>query len=55
VTICAWATCCLQALQKDFAPLVGRDASKVLYPAHHLPGAALKGFPMKTWALLNSK
>jgi hypothetical protein len=50
------ACCCLlQALKRDFAPLEGFDASKIPYPAHHLPGATLKGFPMKPWALLNSR
>lgn len=45
----------LKALKRDFAPLKGFDASKIPYPAHHLPGATLKGFPMKPWALLNSR
>lgn len=45
----------LQALKAEFAPLEGYDASKLPYPKHHLPGAKLKGFPMKPWALLQSK
>lgn len=48
-------SCLLQALKQDFAPLEGFEASKILYPAHHLPGATLRGFPMKPWALLNSR
>lgn len=45
----------LQVLKQDFGPLEGYDASKIAYPSHHLPGAQLKGFPMKPWALLNSR
>lgn len=45
----------LQALQDEFGPLEGHDASKIPYPSHHLPGATLRGFPMKPWALLNSR
>jgi hypothetical protein len=47
--------CVLQALKAEFAPLEGYDASKLPYPKHHLPGAKLKGFPMKPYALLQSK
>ncbi|WIA31646.1 hypothetical protein OEZ86_002526 [Tetradesmus obliquus] len=45
----------LAALKAEFGPLEGYDASKLPYPKHHLPGAKLKGFPMKPWALLQSK
>jgi hypothetical protein len=49
------ANLALQALKQDFGPLEGYDASKIAHPSHHLPGAVLKGFPMKPWALLNSR
>jgi hypothetical protein len=44
-----------QALQQEFGPLEAYDAQALPYPAHHLPGAKLKGFPMKPYALLHSK
>eukprot|EP00775_Hariotina_reticulata_P006257 gene6257-6495_t len=45
----------LKAIKDEFAPLEGFDASKLPYPRHHLPGAKLKGFPMKPYALLHSR
>jgi len=44
-----------QAIKDEFSPLEGFDASKLPYPKHHLPGAKLKGFPMKPYALLHSR
>lgn len=44
-----------QALQKEFGPLEAYDVTQLPYPGHHLPGAKLKGFPMKPYALLHSK
>lgn len=45
----------MQALEKEFAPLEAIDALAVPYPTHHLAGAKLKGFPLKPYALLQSK
>ncbi|GBF90801.1 hypothetical protein Rsub_03102 [Raphidocelis subcapitata] len=45
----------LEALKAEFGPLEGYDASKLPYPSHHVPGVKIVGFPMKPYALLNSK
>lgn len=47
--------CDLQNLKAEFDPLEGYDVTKEVYPSHHLPGATLKGFPMKPYALLKSR
>lgn len=44
----------LAALKAEFAPLEGHDASRLPTLPHRLPGAQLKGFPMKPFALLHS-
>jgi hypothetical protein len=45
----------MQVLKQEFAPLEGYDVTKLPYPRHQLPGARIKGFPMKPYALLHSR
>eukprot|EP00878_Enallax_costatus_P027313 GHUV01029385.1.p1 GENE.GHUV01029385.1~~GHUV01029385.1.p1 ORF type:complete len:279 (+),score=50.18 GHUV01029385.1:711-1547(+) len=45
----------LQNLKAEFGPLEGYDVTREPYPSHHFPGATLRGFPMKPYALLKSR
>ncbi len=42
-------------LQKEFAPLYGYDATTAKYPDRHRPNPKLKGFPVKAFALWQTR
>ena len=54
LTIPKTKTKTIKAIAAELGPLRGGDLAKLPYPAHHLQGARLKGFPLKPYAVRHS-